>query len=243
MREVFGKQQGDNWIRSRVGRITGSRISDVIARLKNGQESAKRRNYRLELIAERLTGRAADHFVSPAMDWGSAKEDDAVLFYEGALKVIAEPIGFVLHPKHDFTGASPDRSVADDGLLEVKCPTTETHLEWVIAGQVPEEHIPQMQWEMACTGRKWCDFVSYDPRIQDSKLRFFYRRVERDDAKIEELTAEVLKLNAEIEYFMAQHECKPIGPYPVELVKDQPQDSVADEAFITKEDLDRYLPI
>jgi putative phage-type endonuclease len=225
MRVTYGRQQSDAWLRNRVGRITGSRIADVISVLtrtsgakKAGDPSAKRDAYKLELIAERLTGRAKDHYVSMAMEHGTATEDDARLYYEGALRMMCEPVSFVLHPKYDFTGSSPDALVGEDGILEIKCPDTTTHLDYVLGGKVPDEYLPQIMWELACTGRKWADFVSYDPRIQDDKLRFFYRRVERDEALIAHYTEQVLKLNAEIEYFFAERNATPIAPYPVELI-------------------------
>ena len=140
------------------------------------------------------------------------------------MRVMAEPCGFFLHPDMPFTGASPDRLVGEDGLLECKCPATTTHLEYVMGGLVPEQYIPQIQWELACTGRKWADFISYDPRIVDEKLRFFYRRVERDEKLIAFYTAEVLKFEAEIQAFMTEHDCKPIAPFAVELkTEDEPE--------------------
>lgn len=237
MKIAFGKQQGDAWIRNRVGRITGSRIADVVSKLtrasgakKAGDPSAKRDTYKLELIAERLTGRAKDHYVSPAMEHGTDTEDEAALYYEGVMRQMVEPVGFILHPQYDFTGASPDRLVGSEGLLECKCPETTTHLEYVMAGQIPSEYLPQVAWELACTGRKWADFVSFDPRINDAKLRYFYRRVSRADlvwgeyageAVINYFTSEVLKLNAEIEFWFAERGITPVAPYPVELVDDE----------------------
>lgn len=248
MRATYGKQQGDAWIKNRVGRITGSRIADVISVLtrasgakKAGDPSAKRDAYKLELIAERLTGRAKDHYVSPAMEHGTDTEDDARLYYERALGVMVAPVGFVLHPKYDFTGASPDALVDEDGILEIKCPETTTHLEYVMAGEVPEQYIPQIQWELACTGRKWADFVSYDPRIEEPKLRFFYRRIERNDALIEQYTQAVLKLQAEIEYFFAERNATPLAPYPVEIITEDGE--VLDDTYLTDEEIDRYIPV
>ena len=201
----------------------------------------------MELIAERLTGRAKDHYVSPAMEHGTATENDARLYYEGALRVMCEPVGFILHPKYDFTGCSPDSLVGSDGVLEVKCPETTTHLEYVQAGKVPDEYMPQIMWELACTERKWADFVSFDPRILDDRLRFFYRRVERDEALIDYYTQEVLKLNAEIEYFFAERNIDPkklLAPFPVEIIEEELAEgevpmSEADEFAAAAELLDR----
>jgi putative phage-type endonuclease len=225
MRNTFGSQQGDAWLRNRIGRITGSCLADVCSYLtrasgakKAGDSSAKRDGYRMQLIAERLTGRATDHYVSLSMEHGTNTEDDARIYYEGATRQMCAPVGFVLHPQYDFTGASPDALVGSDGVLEIKCPETTTHLEYIDAGVVPPEYVAQIMWELACTGRKWADFISFDPRVQDDKLRFFYRRMERDEAMIATYTAEVLKLNAEIEYWIAEHKAIPVAPYPVEIV-------------------------
>jgi len=242
MRITYGKQQSDAWLKNRIGRVTGSRIADVCSFLTRksgdkqaGDSSAKRDAYRLELIAERLTGRAKDHYVSPAMEHGMETENDARLYYEGALRVMCEPVSFVLHPKYNFTGASPDSLVGDDGVLEIKCPETTTHIEYILGGRIPDEYLPQMAWEMACTERQWADFVSYDPRVQDEKLRFFYRRVTREQlvwivgtglteriltgqAVLDYFTEQVVKLNAEIESFFEQHGAKAIAPFPVEVI-------------------------
>jgi len=220
MPETFGKQQGDSWLRQKCGRISGSGMGAATSYLKNGNESADRRNYRLELIAARLTGLTPNHFVTPGMQWGIEQEENAVLMYESLFGVMAEPCGFFVHPQHDFSGASPDRLIGSDGLLECKAPETTTHLQWVIEGKVPEKYMPQLQWEMACTGREWADFLSFDPRIQDDNLRFFYRRVERDEALIAKYTDEVLKLEEEINAFMQQHGCTPVAPFPVEIVRE-----------------------
>jgi putative phage-type endonuclease len=228
MSETRGGQQSDAWMRFRAGRITGSRMADVCSYLKDGKtESAKRYNYRMELIAARLTGRSKDHYVTPSMEWGIAQEENAIMFYEAAFGVMAEPCGFFVHPDMPFTGASPDRLIGDDGLLEAKCPETTTHLEYVLQGKVPAEYMPQVQWELACSGRQWADFLSYDPRIQTESLRFFCRRVERDEALIAKYTAEVLKLEAEINAFMEQHGAKPLAPFPVDLKEPAPQPAPA----------------
>lgn len=249
MRLAYGKQQSDAWLRSRVGRITGSKIADVcdylVIKSRAGESSAKRNKYRLQLIAERLTGRAADNYVSPSMQWGTDTENDARLYYEGAMRQMCEPVGFVLHPQFDFTGASPDSLVGTEGVLEIKCPETTTHLDYIAGGKIPDDYLPQVAWELACTGRKWVDFVSFDPRIGADSLRFFYRRMGRDElewtigagkepltltgeAVIDYFTSEVLKLNAEIEYFFAERDIRPIAPFPVELVEAEPSSDAYD---------------
>lgn len=170
MREAFGAQQGDAWLTSRVGRITGSRIDEVCAYLKRasgdkkaGDSSKTRDDYLEELITERLTGRAKDHYNSPAMQRGSALEEDARRCYSAAMDSEVTPVGFVLHPKYDFTGASADSLVDDDGVLEIKCLLPWNHIHYVRRKEVPEEYYPQIAWEMACADREYCDFVLYCP--------------------------------------------------------------------------------
>lgn len=201
MRELPGSQQSDQWIMNRVGRITASRICDVMSYLKRGGESAARRNYKLEIVAERLTGRSADHYVSPYMEHGTETEDEARSFYELATQTMVEPVGFVLHPTLDFVGASPDGLVGDDGILEIKCPKTETLLQWMDSKEIPDDYLFQMQWELACTGRQWCDFYGYDPRLPVG-MRHVYERVPRNDALIEQIEAEVVRFHEEVEAFI-----------------------------------------
>lgn len=192
------EQQTPEWIQMRIGIVTGSRVPDVMAKLKRGTgEAAARRNYRNELVIENLTGRACEHYVTQAMEWGIQQEKFARNAYEVATNAIVEPVGFALHPKIGKFGASPDSLVGDDGVLEIKCPTSETHLEWMLSGVVPVDYEPQMLAEMACTERKWCDFVSYDPRMPD-KLQLYIRRLHWDDEKIAAMEQEVCKFLDEL---------------------------------------------
>ena len=107
-------------------------------------------------------------------------------------------VGFVPHPRIDNSGASPDGMVGDDGLVEIKCPNTATHIETLLDKEVPSKYVKQMQWQMACTDRKWCDFVSYDPRMPE-EMQLFTVRVDRDDETIIELEREVEKFLSELE--------------------------------------------
>lgn len=171
----------------------------MVAKRKRGtEELACRRDYKIELVCERLSGRVADHYVSPDMDRGSAQEPYARAAYEVATGAMVDQAGFILHPVIDFSGASPDSLVDTDGGLEIKCPRTSTHLEWLMAGVVPEEHIPQMMWNMACAERGWWDFLSFDDRLPEG-LRIFCARLERDDKIIAEMEYGVMEFNAEIE--------------------------------------------
>lgn len=203
MRIVKCEQHSFEWFAARTGRLTASRICDVMATLKNGGEAAARRNYRTELLCERLTSKPADHFVSKEMAWGTDQEPFARTEYEIATGNDTEQIGFVLHPRLDYSGSSPDSLVDDEGLLEIKAPTTANHLTWMVDGVVPEQHRDQCQWNMACTERKWTDFVSFDSRLPQ-KLQLFIKRLERDDKRIAEIEREVIKLHAEVEYLIAQ---------------------------------------
>jgi putative phage-type endonuclease len=183
-------QQGSpEWKALRCGKVTASRVADVVAKTKTGY-SASRANYLAQLIAERLTGTAAETYSNAAMQHGTETEPearDAYCFYQG---VTVEQVAFVPHPKIDQAGASPDGLVGADGLVEIKCPNTATHLETLLGQAVPAKYADQMQFQMACTGRKWCDFVSYDPRMPEH-MRLFIRRVPRDDKRINDLETEI----------------------------------------------------
>jgi putative phage-type endonuclease len=178
------EQGSAEWKALRLGKATASRISDVVAKTKTGW-GASRANYMAELIAERLTGNAAEGFMNAAMAWGTEKEPEALAAYEFLTNVEIQRVAFVPHPAIAMSGASPD-GLAGDGLVEVKCPNTATHLETLLAGAVPTKYITQMQWQMACTGRPWCDFCSYDPRLPE-EMRLFVRRVQRDNTMIADL--------------------------------------------------------
>lgn len=203
MRCTIGAQHTFEWFAARNGRLTASRICDVMAKLKSGGEAAARRNYRTEILCERLTGSSADHYVSPAMERGTAEEPFARTAYEIETGLMVDQTGFVLHPIYDFTGASPDGLVETDGGVEFKNPNTATHLEWMVAGVVPEEHKDQLLWNMACCEREWWDFVSRDSRLPP-KLQNFIVRLPRDDKRIAQIEAEVVKLHHEVEFLCAQ---------------------------------------
>lgn len=194
MNEII--QGSKEWLALRCGKVTASRVADVVAKTKSGP-SASRQNYMAELIAERLTGLPAERFSNAAMAWGTEKEPDARAAYEFYRSETVKEVGFVLHPKIEQSGASPDGLVGADGLVEIKCPNTATHLETLLGQMVPSKYINQMQWQMACTGRQWCDFASYDPRLPE-EMRLFVKRMPRDDKRIEELEIEVAGFLLEI---------------------------------------------
>ena len=190
------------WWAARLGKVTASRVADVIAKTKSGY-SASRDNYMADLIVERLTGQKVSNFSNAAMEWGVEQEPHARAAYSAATGELVEEVGFIDHPRIVNSGASPDGLVGDDGLVEFKCPATATHLDTLLAGEAPSKYIPQMQWQMACTNRAWCDFVSYDPRLPEH-LRMFVKRVERDEAHIKMLESEVTKFLTELEEKLTQ---------------------------------------
>lgn len=190
-------QGSDEWLAARCGKVTASRMADLLAKTKTGY-GASRANYMAELIAERLTGQPAEKFTSPAMQWGTANESDARSAYEFHADCDVIEVGFVPHPGILMAGASPDGLVAADGLVEIKCPNTATHIDTLLSGVVAGKYITQMQFQMACTGRRWCDFVSFDPRMP-ADLRLFVRRVVRDDTAIADMEAEIVKFLAELD--------------------------------------------
>lgn len=185
---IYVEQGSEEWHLARLGRATASRFGDIMAKIKSG-EAAQRRNYRAELVAERLTGERVDFFQSSAMAWGTETEPLARLRYSLITGNDAEECGFFAHEKL-MTGASPDGLIGDDGALEIKCPNTATHIETLRRGTVPYQYYWQVMGQLWLTGRKWCDFVSFDPRLPDN-AQFFTTRVERDEAKIKELESEV----------------------------------------------------
>lgn len=190
-------QQGtEEWHSDRLGKATASRASDILAKGKSGP-SAMRKNYLAELVAERLTGKRAEGFTSPAVDRGNELEAEARLAYEITHGVDVVEIGFVPHPKILMTGASPDGLIGDDGLIEIKCPNTATHIETLQGGTIPKGYHDQMQWQMECTGRAWCDFVSYDPRLPES-MQMHVQRVMRDDDYLNEIRPEIVKFLADL---------------------------------------------
>lgn len=182
-------QGSPEWFAERLGRVTASRVADVIATTKTGY-SASRANYMAELIAERLTETQAERFTNAAMEWGSEKEPEARSAYSFFADVDVEEVGFVHHPEIAMTGASPDGLIGDVGLVEIKCPNTATHIDTLIRQAIPGKYETQMLWQMACTGRVWCDYVSFDPRLPQS-MQLFVKRFHRDNDRIAAMEREV----------------------------------------------------
>jgi hypothetical protein len=202
------QQQTAEWLQMRCGMVTGSRVASVQKFLtrqsgekKKGEETEERKKYRHDLVIEVLTGRSMDSYVSDAMQWGADNEPLARAAYEIANDLEVEPIGFAIHDAISRFGSSPDALVGSDGLLEIKCPTTGVHLDYILAGVVPDEYKPQMLAEMACTNRQWVDFVSFDPRLP-KKLKLFQRRFNRDEAKIAEMEKAVEQFLEEVDQML-----------------------------------------
>jgi putative phage-type endonuclease len=196
------EQRTSEWRLARLGKATGSRIADIVARTKTGF-STSRANYAAQLVCERLTGTQAESYLSPVMTWGIEKEPQARRLYEFEHDVEVLCVGFLDHPTVPMSGASPDGLVGEAGLVEVKCPLTATHIDTVLGQAIAGRHVTQMQWQMAVTGRSWCDFVSYDPRLP-ADLRLFVRRVHRDGTMIAELESAVAAFLGEVEAALAR---------------------------------------
>jgi putative phage-type endonuclease len=189
-------QGTSEWLAERLGKATASRISDIMAKTKSGP-SASRQNYVAELVAERLSGVGGDFYVNAAMQRGTELEPLAREAYSFESGNTVVETGFVPHPTIAMSGASPDGLIGDDGLVEIKCPGGAKHLATLTGASIDGKYVCQMQWQMACTGRAWCDFVSYDPRWP-VEMQLATRRVERDVAAIAEMEREVAAFLAEV---------------------------------------------
>lgn len=190
------EQRSPEWHAQRCGKVTASRIADLMAKTKSGW-SASRANYRAQLVAERLTKTVAESYSNAAMEWGTATEAEARQAYEFYRGVEVLQVGFIPHQVITMSGASPDGLVSSDGLVELKCPNTATHIDTLLGQSIAGKYLLQMQWQMACTGRQWCDFVSYDPRLPE-EMRLFIQRVERDEQKITEISNAVTDFLVEV---------------------------------------------
>ena len=200
---TYGYEQGSiEWLRARAGKVTASKIADLMAKTKTGW-GASRENYKAQLIAERLTGEPTEGFTNAAMQWGTTTEPEARNAYSFHQDIDVAEIGFIEHPTIAMSGASPDGLINSVGLVEIKCPNTATHIATLLGGEIPNKYRPQMLWQMACTGRQWNDFCSYDPRLPED-MRIFVKRMERDDQAIAEIEAAVKVFIAEIDQTIAE---------------------------------------
>lgn len=185
-------QRTSQWFQARLGHVTASRVSDAIA----GKDTATRRNYLVQLVAERLTGQQQESFTNAVMQWGTETEPLARVAYQATHDWVEE-VGFIKHPTIEWFGASPD-GLTGDGLIEIKCPNTSTHLDWRLDGVVPKKHQPQMLAQLACTRRKWVDFVSFDPRLPE-KLQLFVVRFQPDQKEIDALETKIQAFLADVQ--------------------------------------------
>ena len=190
-------QRTDEWFASRLGKATASRIADIIAKTKTGP-SASRENYAVQLVLERITQSKGESYSNAAMQWGTETEPLARQAYELKRGLFVDEVGFIDHPTIANSGASPDGLVGTDGLVEIKCPNSATHMETLVTRKIPQKYIPQMTWQMACTGRSWCDFVSFDPRFPEN-LQIFIERIEYDPTYVRMLELEVTQFLDEVE--------------------------------------------
>jgi len=191
------EQGSEEWKQIRLGKVTGSRIKEILAKTKTGA-AASRANYKAELVCERRTKTPLDGFSNGPMEWGKEMEAEARRRYEAETGVLVQEVAFVDHPTISMSGASPDGLVGNDGLVEIKCPNTKTHIETLLANKAPSQYIAQMQFQMACTGRAWCDFVSFDPRMPEAE-QYFCIRVFKDEKYILEMEKEVIKFLSEVD--------------------------------------------
>lgn len=195
MKIIDFPQGTQEWLKARSGLVTASRIADVIAKTKTG-ESASRANYRAQIVAERLSGQPQESYINDAMRWGTETEPLARAAYEAHTGYFVEQVGLVLHPEIEGAGASPD-GIAEAGLIEIKCPNTATHIDYLLGKVPPSKYKPQMAWQCACTGMEWVDFVSFDPRLPE-KHRFMVVRYEPGKSYIQELEEEVKRFLDEV---------------------------------------------
>ena len=196
------EQLSQEWFEARLGKVTASRVSDVLATIKSG-EAASRKNYKLQLVTERLTNKKIDSYTNQAMQDGIDREPIAREIYEKLKEVKVQEVGFVQHHRIEHAGASPDGLVGDDGIIEIKCPIETTHTTNLLERKLPSKYKPQVQFQLSTTGRKWCDFISYNPNFEP-RLQLIVIRVERDDEYIEMLEFEILKFLAEVELMINQ---------------------------------------
>jgi len=191
------EQRTEEWFAARLGKVTASKVSDVMAKTKTGY-SATRESYMTQLVCERLSGQKAESFTNAAIQHGIDTEPLARSAYEAYADVMVEEVGFVQHPRIEMAGASPDGYVGLFGCIEIKAPQTSTHIETLLTEAIPSKYYAQMQFQMACAQRQWCDYVSFDPRIRQD-LQLFVKRVEFDAPYVATLEEEVIKFLKEVD--------------------------------------------
>lgn len=191
------EQGTPEWHQLRAGKVTASRVADILAQTRTGP-SASRQNYLIELALQRSTGTIEPSYTNAAMEWGTQTEPQARVAYEVETENFVDQVAFIDHPTIAWFGCSPDGLIGDDGLIEIKCPNSATHWEYFKAKKPPQKYVTQMQTQLCVTNRKWCDFVSFDPRMP-SRSQLLVVRIERDDAFIAEMEEKVKQFLSEVE--------------------------------------------
>jgi putative phage-type endonuclease len=190
------EQRTEQWMQARCGKLTASRIADAMARTKSGW-GASRANIRAEIVCERLTGTPTEGFCNAAMQWGTDTEPQARAAYEFLCNATVEQVGFIDHPDIPMSGCSPDGLVGERGLIEIKCPNTASHIDTILSNAIPDKYRKQMLWQMECTGRDWCDYVSFDPRLP-AEMQLYVQRVMRDDKELKVLRDDAVLFLVEV---------------------------------------------
>ncbi|EJF82317.1 lambda exonuclease family protein [Bartonella doshiae] len=200
------EQRTAEWFQARLGKVTASNVYNIISKTAKGLPTSKYEDYKMKLMTERLTGETSQSYTTSAMQWGIEHEDDALKEYAFIYDTEVTRCGFIQHPTMEMAGASPDGFVGEDGLVEIKCPQSANHLRFFMDGNIKPEYIAQIQFQMACTGRKWCHFVSYNPQFvgRSTRLRMKIKRILRDEKHIEEINKAVETFLAEIDQDMKQ---------------------------------------
>ena len=198
VQDAVNLEQGtDEWKIARLGYVSASNLDAVMAKGKSG-EAITRKKYKVRLAAERLTGEITESYSNSAMEWGVVNEEKAAMAYEVSKDTLLDRTGFWKHPTIPWLGCSPDRLVGSDGLVEIKCPDSSTHIDYWFSKQVPAEYVKQVQGQIWVMDREWCDFVSYDPRMPE-KNRLLVVRAYRDETLIKQMQEEVEKFLNEVE--------------------------------------------
>ena len=192
----MSEQRTEQWYADRLGHATGSRASDILA----GKDTQARRGYLTQIVTERLTNRQQDGYINADMQRGIDIEPIARAAYQASRELVDE-VGFVRHPTIQWFGASPDGLVGDDGLIELKCPRSTTHLDYWQSGKPPAKYVPQMLAQLSCTRRKWVDFVSFDDRFPEH-LQLYVARFQPTEEIIEQFEQKVIEFLKEAEILM-----------------------------------------
>lgn len=200
------EQRSEEWFRARLGKVTASNVYAVLARTAKKLPTQAYHDYKLKIITERLTGNVEPGIKTQAMQWGIEQEENAINELQFMQDITVQKCGFIEHPTIKNAGASPDGLIGNDGLIEIKCPNSSTHVKFIMDGEIKQQYIAQMQFQMACTGRKWCIFASYDPRIManNGELRLKTKKIERDQEYIKEIEEKIQEFLQEIDQELSE---------------------------------------